>query len=56
MSYRKEMEELILELRTEAADSLESEDYREKKQRQAEVLDFILNHLVVPPQSQELDD
>ena len=43
MSYRKELEELVIELRNQSND-LVDEEAREKKRRQAEVLDFLINH------------
>ena len=43
MSYRKEIEELILELREQAV-TLVDDAAREKKHRQAEVLDFLIHH------------
>jgi len=43
MSYRKEMQELVNELREMSNDSKTDED-REKRRRQAEMLDFLINH------------
>jgi hypothetical protein len=43
MSYRTEIEALILELR-EQSNALVDNAEREKKHRQAEILDFLINH------------
>ena len=43
MSYRTEMEALILELHR-LADAAPDTDLREKYRRQAEVLDFLVHH------------
>lgn len=43
MSYRKEMQELILEMQNNSRKA-KTEETREKWRRRAEVLDFIINH------------
>lgn len=54
MSYRKEMQDLMNDMRKFANDAGSVEE-EEAWRRRVEVLDFIINHLVVPPQSEELD-
>lgn len=43
MSYRQELQELVNELRQKASNT-DDMDAREKLLRQAEVLDFLINH------------
>lgn len=43
MSYRQELQELVNELR-EKSNKADDPDTREKYRRQAEVLDFLINH------------
>jgi hypothetical protein len=46
MSYRQELQDLITELREQAngTNGLIDDAAREKRRRQAEVLDFLINH------------
>ncbi len=44
MSYRKELEELIVELRNKSNAARWSAKSRERARRQAEIIDFLINH------------
>lgn len=44
MSYRKELEELIVELRNKSNQFWRRQEARDKAHRQSEIIDFLITH------------